>query len=94
MHTLNQEIQLKIDNAQIDLIQNTRSYSIFMMLALALFVYYVMLKHEIQTLDYWIGYMVLTDSYRLYASYKYIYDKRVDNVNRSEERRVGKECRL
>ncbi len=83
MHILSQDINLKIYNAQIDLIQNTRIYSIFVMLAGAIFVYYAMLKHNLAALDYWITYMVLTDAYRLYASYKYFQDKRANTVNYS-----------
>jgi len=83
MQYIDQDISMRIDNAQIDLIQSTRYYTVLLMFAVVVFVYYIMLKYELPTLNYWFIYMVIVDSYRLYVTYKYIQEKKVDRVNYS-----------
>lgn len=83
MQNIDQDISVKIDNAQIDLIQSTRYYTVITMFSVAAFVYYLMLKYELQTLNYWFMYMVIVDAYRLYVAYKYFQEKRFDRVNYS-----------
>ena len=81
MQNIDQEILARISNAQIDLIQNTRYYTVLTMFAVAAFVYYIMLKYELTTLKYWFAYMILVDSYRIFVAYKYFQEKKSDTIN-------------
>ena len=83
MESINQEINKKINNAQINLIQNTRFYTVSLMFAVALFVYYMMLDYVLIQLDYWIIYIFIVDIYRIFMAYKYSQDKHSDTVNYS-----------